>query len=78
MATVSWLICKSCGLPFQQDEGEQYGTVIGCGELACAVTYSEPPYDWSPDNGFCLICWLVYPAIPDLRERAEFGTFESN
>jgi hypothetical protein len=59
MATPQWLICKDCGRPFRTDEGQQFPTVLGCGASARAATFADPVYNWSPDNGYCLECWLM-------------------
>jgi hypothetical protein len=45
MAAVNWLVCKDCGLPFRQDEGELHSIVIGCGQASRAGTYADRPYD---------------------------------
>jgi hypothetical protein len=72
------LICKSCGLPFREDEGKRHITVRGTEEAAAKITCADPPYNWSAANGYCLTCWLIAPDSPGVRERAEFANFEQN
>ena len=72
------LICMSCGLPFREDEGKSRTVTRGSGPMATEITYAEPPYNWSADNGYCLMCWLVAPNPPSARDRVESANFEQN
>jgi hypothetical protein len=53
------LICRSCGLPFPEGEGKSHTTVRGTDASAAMISYSDPPYNWSAANGYCLTCWLI-------------------
>lgn len=72
------LICRSCGLPFQEGEGKSQTTVRGTDGIATMISFADPPYNWSAANGYCLTCWLIYPDPPGVRERVEFANFEQN
>lgn len=72
------LICKSCGLPFREGEGNSHTTARGNGTSAAKISYADPPYNWSAAYGYCLTCWLIYPNPPGARGRAEIANFEQN
>jgi hypothetical protein len=72
------LICRSCGLPFREDEGKRHMTVRGTGDAAAKITYEDPPYNWTAANGYCLTCWLIAPDPPEIHELAKFSNFEQN
>lgn len=70
--------CKSCGLPYREDEGHSKTTVRGSGTDSKLVSYADPPYNWSAANGYCLTCWLVSPDPPSPANRAESSNYEQN
>jgi hypothetical protein len=43
------LICRDCGNVYGSDEDE---------ETAVTAHYTDPPYNYSLANGYCLACWL--------------------
>ena len=68
------LVCRLCGRPFPDDEGDRTTTVAGCGADSRLITYSDLPYNWDPALALCLTCHLIGEPVP----RADVKKFGLN